>query len=691
MSHRDLLIEIGTEELPPTALNKLEQAFAKSIGDGLQKADLPYTRLTSYSSPRRLAVVVEALIEKQPDREVEKRGPAVKAAFDADGNPTKALMGFARSCGAEIEALETMETDKGSWLVFREQQQGAATETLLGDILDQALNALPIPKRMRWADRDDAFVRPVHWLVVLFGDQLVPLTRFGIDAGRQTYGHRFHHPDAIPVESPQQYASQLAEIGSVIAETATRREMIEKQVHETATRLGGEAVINPDLLDEVTGLVEWPVALSGEFDQRFLELPPEALISSMEGHQKYFAVRDKDGALLPYFITVSNIESRDPAQVVGGNERVIRPRLADAAFFWDTDRKQPLADRLPQLKSIVFQNKLGTLFDKSQRVADLAVVIADSTGVDAKQARRAAELAKCDLLTEMVGEFPDLQGIMGRYYAQLDGETAAVADALDEQYMPRFAGDALPAGQIGQTLSLAEKIDTLVGLFGIGQPPTGVKDPFALRRASLGLLRIMIEKQLPLNLPELLQASIKGYGDRLTQTDVVEQVMQYCYDRLKAYVTDQGYAADVYEAVVAVRPESPYDFMQRVVAVAEFRQMEQADSLAAGHKRIGNILRKNADEYESQTVDRTLLTETAEQHLADSVESMQKAIAPLMAEADYAGVLTRLAGLRDSVDTFFDDVMVMAEDRKIRHNRFALLEQTQRLFLEVADIGFLQA
>lgn len=691
MSHRDLLIEIGTEELPPTALSKLEQAFAKSIGDGLQKADLQHDRLVSYASPRRLAVVVEALVEKQPDREVEKRGPAVKAAFDDEGNPTKALMGFARSCGADIDALETLETDKGQWLVSRQQQPGEKTENLLGDILDQALNALPIPKRMRWADREDAFVRPVHWLVMLFGDQVVPLSRFGIEAGRETYGHRFHHPQAITVTSPREYVSQLAETGYVIAETAVRRDMIESQVNDAANTLAGEAVINPALLDEVTGLVEWPVALAGEFDKRFLELPPEALISSMEGHQKYFAVRDNAGALLPYFITVSNIKSRDPAQVISGNERVIRPRLADASFFWETDRKQSLAARLPQLESIVFQNKLGTLYDKSQRVADLAVVIAESMGADTTEARRAAELAKCDLLTEMVGEFPDLQGIMGRYYARLDGETAAVADALDEQYMPRFAGDNLPYGQIGQTLSLAEKLDTLIGLFGIGQPPSGVKDPFALRRASLGLLRIMIEKQLPLDLPELMQAAVDGYGDRLSESDVVGQVMQYCYDRLKAYVTDQGYAADVYEAVVAIRPASPYDFMQRVKAVADFRQLEQADALAAGHKRIGNILRKNADDYDSRHVDRTLLSEAAEHNLADAVEAMQKAITPLMAEADYAAVLTRLSGLRDSIDAFFDDVMVMAEDRKIRHNRFALLEQTQQLFLEVADIGCLQA
>ena len=687
---KDLLIELGTEELPPKALKKLIASFEASIKQGLEKAELGFSSIRSYAAPRRMAVVVNDLDLRQQDRLVERRGPAVTAAFDDDGNPTKAVQGFARSCGVEVEDLEKMETDKGAWLVFKQQQTGAETASLIPDILQQALNDLPIPKRMRWADLPGEFVRPVHWLVLLFGDGIIPLELLGVISGRDTFGHRFHHPEAIRIQSAQSYAPQLETQGHVLVDMTARREAIHGQVLELATQLGGEAVLNEDLLDEVSGLVEWPVALSGSYDKRFLELPAEALISSMEEHQKYFAVRDKSGDLLPYFITICNIESRDPAQVVAGNERVILPRLSDSTFFWETDRKRPLADRQQQLKTIVFQNKLGTVFDKSARVAKLASVIAGEIGGDAALAERAALLAKCDLVTEMVGEFPDLQGIMGRYYARLDGEHDEVTEALDEQYLPRFSGDKLPSTKTGQAVSLAEKLDTLVGLFGIGQPPTGVKDPFALRRAALGVLRIVIENKLDIDLQTLLQQAQQGFDTQLTEDNVTEKVLHYFFDRLRGYALDQAVKADVFESVLAVQPTKPLDFMQRLNAVAEFRKLEQAEALAAGNKRIGNILRKNDAEGEGAIVDNKLLIEPAEQALAEKLATVTQQVKPLAEQADYAGVLSALADMRDTVDGFFDQVMVMADDEAVRNNRLALLNQTRALFLGVADISVLQ-
>lgn len=686
----DLLIEIGTEELPPKALLKLSQAFHQGVENGLKKAELSFDEIRPYATPRRLALVVTRLQNKQPDRNIERRGPAVKAAFDDDGNPTKALMGFAGSCGVGVDELDTMETDKGAWLVFRQKQAGATATELLPEIIQQALNELPIPKRMRWGDLPGEFVRPVHWLVVLLGDEVVPMALLGVTADRLTRGHRFHHPQPIRISSPMTYAPKLETEGHVLVDFEARKEAIEGQVKELAHKLKGKAIINPELLDEVTGLVEWPVALAGNFDERFLELPPEALISSMEGHQKYFAVEAENGKLLPHFITVSNIASQDPAQVIAGNERVILPRLSDAAFFWDTDRKQPLAERQEQLKTIVFQNKLGTVYDKSQRVAVLAAEIAAQIGGDSALAERAARLAKCDLVTEMVGEFPELQGIMGRYYARLDGEEEEVAEALDEQYQPRFAGDELPVTRTGQAVSLAEKLDTLVGLFGIGQPPSGVKDPFALRRAALGVLRIMIEKGLDLDLAALLETAADTLGDKLTESDATDQVMQYFYDRLRGYVLDQGFKADEFEAVLAVKPSRPLDFMQRLKAVAAFRQLEQAESLAAANKRIGNILRKNEVETATPDVNEHLLQVPAEQALAEQVFQARRELAPLTARADYASALSYLAGMREVVDHFFDDVMVMADDEAVRQNRLALLNQTRALFLGVADISCLQ-
>ncbi len=690
MSTGDLLIELGTEELPPKALKKLIASFETSIKQGLEKAELGFSSIRSYAAPRRMAVIVNDLDLRQQDRLVERRGPAVTAAFDEEGNPTKAVQGFARSCGVEVADLEKMETNKGAWLVFKQQQTGAETSSLIPDILQHALNDLPIPKRMRWGDLPGEFVRPVHWLVLLLGDAVIPLELLGVTSGRDSFGHRFHHPEAIRIQSAQTYVPQLETEGHVLVDMKARREAIYGQVLELATKLGGEAVLNEALLDEVTGLVEWPVALSGSYDKRFLELPAEALISSMEEHQKYFAVRDKTGELLPYFITICNIESRDPTQVVSGNERVILPRLSDSAFFWETDRKRPLADRQEQLKTIIFQNKLGTVFDKSSRVAKLAAVIASEIGGEEKLAKRAGLLAKCDLVTEMVGEFPDLQGIMGRYYARLDGEHDEVAEALDEQYLPRFSGDKLPSTATGQAVSLAEKIDTLVGLFGIGQPPTGVKDPFALRRAALGVLRIVIENKLDVDLQALVQQAQQGFNMQLTQDDVTEQVISYFFDRLRGYALDKGVKADVFESVLAVQPTRPLDFMQRLNAVTEFREIEAAESLAASNKRISNILRKNNAEGEGARIDSKLLIESAEQALADKLAEVTKHVKPLVEKADYTGVLQELAGMRETVDDFFDHVMVMADDEAVRNNRLALLNQTRALFLGVADISYLQ-
>ncbi|HEC73715.1 MAG TPA: glycine--tRNA ligase subunit beta [Methylophaga aminisulfidivorans] len=686
----DLLIELGTEELPPKALLTLSQAFHQGVEEGLNKAELSFGSITPYATPRRLALVISKLQTQQADMLVERRGPAVTAAFDDDGNPTKALQGFARSCGVEVDDLETMQTDKGAWLIFKQDKQGEQVTDLLPDIIQQALNALPIPKRMRWGALPGEFVRPVHWLITLLGDEVIPMSLLGVDADRLTMGHRFHHPQAIRISSPMTYAPQLETEGHVMVDYQARKNAIDGQVNELASSLGGAAIINPELLDEVTGLVEWPVALAGNFDPRFLELPAEALISSMEGHQKYFAVRAENGDLLPHFITVSNIASQDPAEVIAGNERVILPRLSDAAFFWQTDRKQPLHARQEQLKTIVFQNKLGTVFDKAQRVGSLASVIAGKINGDPKLAERAAQLAKCDLVTEMVGEFPDLQGIMGRYYAVLDGEEPDVAEALDEQYRPRFAGDNLPTTKTGIAVSLAEKLDTIVGLFGIGQPPTGVKDPFALRRAALGVLRIIIENKLTLDLTELVSSAADNLNDVLTEKEVVGSVMQYFYDRLRGYALDQGAKADEYESVLAVLPTQPLDFMQRLAAVANFRTLEQADALAAGNKRIGNILRKNDVEMQDADINVSLLEEVAEKALAEKVSSAQLALAPLYAESDYAGVLSHLATLRETIDAFFEQVMVMSDDEAVKHNRFALLNQTRALFLGVADISCLQ-
>jgi len=688
---RDLLFELGCEELPPKALPRLAEALQQGVVEGLQRAGVNYGEVVRYATPRRLALLLRDLDEEQPDQQVERRGPALTAAFDDNGEPTRAASGFARSCGVEVDQLETLRSDKGAWLVFRSAQRGQPVAELLPAIIAQALDRLPIPKRMRWGDRQAEFVRPVHWLVLLFGDAVIDCQLLDVAAGRTTYGHRFHHPEPITLERADSYAAQLESEGRVMVDFVTRREAIRAQVLEAANRLQGEAIIDPALLDEVTGLVEWPVAVVGNFEQRFLQVPAEALISAMQGHQKYFPLRSSAGALLPHFITISNIESREPDRVREGNERVIRPRLADADFFWQQDRRQPLAARLDALATVVFQQRLGTLRDKAQRVSQLAATIAPLAGGDATLAARAGLLSKSDLLTEMVGEFPELQGIMGRYYAAADGEAAAVAIAIDEQYQPRFAGDKLPTTPAGQALALAERIDTLVGIFGIGQLPSGDKDPFALRRAALGVLRIALERGLDLDLPALLAQSAAIYRDRGVALDsgAEQQLLDFILERLRHLCGERGYRHDTIDAVLATAPANPRDAEQRMEAVESFRKRAEAESLAAANKRIHNILRKSSEPLPA-TIDSAQLQEAAEQQLAAQIAALSSEVAPLFAERDYNGALLKLAALREPVDHFFDQVMVMADDVALRHNRLALLAQLQGLFLQVADLSRLQ-
>ncbi|MCA0900161.1 MULTISPECIES: glycine--tRNA ligase subunit beta [Microbulbifer] len=687
---QDFLVELGTEELPPKALHKLMQAFADGIEQGLKDAELAYGEVNAFASPRRLAVSVSDLAEQQQDKQIEKHGPAVASAFDKDGNPTKAAQGFARGAGVSVDELARVQTDKGERLAFISEQKGAATQDLLGDIVSKSLAQLPIPKRMRWGARKEEFVRPVHWLIMLFGNQVVDAEVLGLKAGNTTRGHRFHCNRELTVASANDYVQQLRDPGFVIVDFATRKEMIREQVQAEANNVNGVAVIDDDLLDEVTALVEWPVALTGRFEKRFLEVPAEALISSMKEHQKYFHVVDEDGKLMPFFITVSNIESTDAKQVIEGNERVIRPRLADAAFFFETDKKTSLEARREKLKSIVFQQKLGTVYDKTERLAKLAAAIAEKLNGDAALAERAAKLCKSDLVTEMVFEFADMQGIAGYYYAENDGEQLDVAKAMYEQYMPKFAGDELPQTETGTIVALADRIDTLVGIFGIGQPPSGSRDPFALRRASLGVLRLLVEKNIDLDLRELLTLARDGYPrTALAEYDnVVEQTLAYMIERFRARYEDAGIKAEVFLAVSARKLSRPLDIDNRVKAVHSFSQLPEAEALAAANKRVSNILAK-LDGPAPNEVDQALLEEDAEKALYLAVRDAADAVSPLYAEARFEEGLAGLSGLRDTVDAFFDGVMVMAEDEKLRNNRLALLAQLRGLFLEAADISLL--
>lgn len=686
---QDFLFELGTEELPPKSLAKLSQALGREIEVGLEKAALEHGGISLYAAPRRLAVWVRNLQTQQADQENLRRGPAEKAAFDAEGNPSKALMGFAKSCGVEVDQLQKIETPKGVWMGITLTQKGVSAKALLPDILQTALDRLPIPKRMRWGASDVEFLRPVHWVVALLGDEVVPATLYNIESGNQSRGHRFHHPDPITITAPADYADQLREVGMVMADTEDRKARIEQQVTAIATKLGGTAVVDPDLLDEVTALVEWPVAISGSFDAHFLEVPQEALISSMQGHQKYFPIVDRDGQLMAHFITISNIESADPSRVQSGNERVIRPRLSDAAFFWEQDLKQPLEAQQAGLSKVVYQDKLGSLLDKSQRVAKLAATIATQLNSSPEHASRAALLAKCDLLTNMVKEFPDLQGVMGRYYAEHGNEPVEVSNALDEQYMPRFSGDQLPSSPTGEAVALAERLDSLVGIFGIGMIPTGDKDPFALRRAALGLLRIMIENQHSLDLLSLIEAAAEGYGDQI-EADSSDKVFNFILERLRSYYQEREISAAVFDSVLSCRPTQPLDFDQRIAAVNAFVVRDEAASLSAANKRIHNLLKKS-DESIPESVDSNLFEEDAERALAAELQQIRQQLDDALANDQYAEALEVLSTLRSPVDAFFEAVMVMSDDQAIRHNRLALLSQLRNQFLRIADISLLHS
>lgn len=689
MSSRDLLIEIGTEELPPRALKKLSAAFAHGVTDGLQKAELAIQGVQAFASPRHLALLITGLQTQQADKKVERRGPALQAAFDAEGNATKAAQGFARSCGVDVNELAPLETDKGAWLVYHAEEKGRPTAELIPEIVQQSLDKLPIPKRMRWGDLESQFVRPVHWAVLLFGDQVIEAEILSVKTGRITYGHRFHHPEPLTVARPDEYEMLLESEGKVITGFERRRQAVRAQIEEAAMSIKAKAVIDEDLLDEVTAMVEWPVAVIGDFEKRFLKVPQEALISTMGANQKYFHLLDDKGKLLPHFITISNIDSKDISKVREGNERVIRPRFADAEFFWKQDRKQPLAKRLDKLDSIVFQKQLGTLLDKTRRVSKLAEHIAEQLGGDKLLALRAAELCKCDLMTDMVFEFTELQGTMGRYYATHDSEPAEVASALDDYYKPRFAGDTLPDTITSQALAIADRLDTLTGIFAIGQTPTGDKDPFALRRAALGVLRIIIEQRLDLDLHSLISEAAAHHDKAINANDAIATVFNYMLDRLNAYYKDQGIRHDVSDAVLCLQPHRPLDIDQRMHAVAAFRSLPAADSLAAANKRISNILKKVTGKL-PEKINASVLQDAAEKALYEQLKALDTKVQADIDKGDYQAALTELASLRENVDLFFDQVMVMAEDDTLKTNRIAILNRLHGLFMQVADISRLQ-
>lgn len=681
---QDFLVELGTEELPPKSLKKLAEAFLAGVENGLQEAGLGYAAARYYAAPRRLAVLVDALETQQPDRTNQMDGPPIQATFDAEGKPTKAAEGFARKCGVDVSELDR----SGPKLRYVQSIPGQAAAQLLPGIVDTALAALPIPKRMRWGARKTEFVRPTQWLVMLQGDSVIPADILSQSAGRDSRGHRFHHPETLQISTPADYAERMRG-AHVIADFAERRELIRARVKALAAAEQGTAIMPDDLLDEVTALVEWPVPLVCSFEERFLEVPQEALISTMQDNQKYFCLLDAQGKLLPRFITVANIESQDPAQIVSGNEKVVRPRLTDAEFFFRQDKKNPLAERNTQLANVVFQAQLGSVYDKAQRVSALAQFIAGQIGGDAERAARAGLLSKCDLATEMVGEFPELQGIAGYYYALHDGEPEDVALALNEQYMPRGAGAELPGTLTGAAVALADKLDTLVGIFGIGMLPTGSKDPYALRRAALGVLRILIEKRLELDLNAAVGVAAGQYAKQLAvPADLAAQVQDFIFDRLRARYEDEGIDVAVYQSVRALSPVSPLDFDQRVQAVQHFRSLPEAEALAAANKRVSNLLAK-AEMDVSPEIDQQLLREPAEQALANAIAEAEQQVAPLAAQRQYDLTLERLASLREPVDTFFDEVLVNAEEAPLRANRYALLVRLRGLFLGVADISLL--
>ena len=688
MTTQNFLVEIGTEELPPKALKTLATSFADNVEAELNQAGLTFDKIEWFAAPRRLAVKVLNLATQQPSKEIEKRGPAVSAAFDAEGKPTKAAEGWARGCGITVEQAERIATDKGEWLVHRAKIEGQPTKNLLNDIVANALAKLPIPKPMRWADKTVQFIRPVHTVTMLLGDELIEGEILGVASARTIRGHRFLGEKEFEIQHADQYPQLLREKGSVVADFNERKAEILAKSQAKATALGGVADIEESLLEEVTSLVEYPNVLAAKFEERFLAVPAEALVYTMKGDQKYFPIYDKDGKLLPHFIFVSNINPEDPTAIIEGNEKVVRPRLTDAEFFFKTDLKQKLVDRLPRLETVLFQQQLGTLKDKTDRIEQLAGEIAKQIGADEAKAKRAGLLSKCDLMTNMVFEFTDTQGVMGMHYARHDGEDEEVAVALNEQYMPRFAGDELPKSLVASAVALADKFDTLTGIFGIGQAPKGSADPFALRRAALGALRIIVEKNLPLDLEDLVKKSAALFGDKLTNQNVVTDVVDFMLGRFRAWYQDEGIAVDVIQAVLARRPTRPADFDARVRAVSHFRTLDSAEALAAANKRVANILAK-ADAAIGE-INLTACVEPAEKALAEAVLALRTEVQPLIAKGDYTAVLDKLANLRAPVDNFFDNVMVNAEDPALRQNRLAILNTLQDLFLQVADISVLQ-
>ena len=688
MTTQNFLVEIGTEELPPKALKTLATSFADNVEAELNQAGLTFDKIEWFAAPRRLAVKVLNLATQQPSKEIEKRGPAVSAAFDAEGKPTKAAEGWARGCGITVEQAERIATDKGEWLVHRAKIEGQPTKNLLNDIVANALAKLPIPKPMRWADKTVQFIRPVHTVTMLLGDELIEGEILGVASARTIRGHRFLGEKEFEIQHADQYPQLLREKGSVVADFNERKAEILAKSQAKATALGGVADIEESLLEEVTSLVEYPNVLAAKFEERFLAVPAEALVYTMKGDQKYFPIYDKDGKLLPHFIFVSNINPEDPTAIIEGNEKVVRPRLTDAEFFFKTDLKQKLVDRLPRLETVLFQQQLGTLKDKTDRIEQLAGEIAKQIGADEAKAKRAGLLSKCDLMTNMVFEFTDTQGVMGMHYARNDGEDEEVAVALNEQYMPRFAGDELPKSLVASAVALADKFDTLTGIFGIGQAPKGSADPFALRRAALGALRIIVEKNLPLDLEDLVKKSAALFGDKLTNQNVVADVVDFMLGRFRAWYQDEGIAVDVIQAVLARRPTRPADFDARVRAVSHFRTLDSAEALAAANKRVSNILAK-ADAAIGE-INLTACVEPAEKALAEAVLALRTEVQPLIAKGDYTAVLDKLANLRAPVDSFFDNVMVNAEDPALRQNRLAILNTLQGLFLQVADISVLQ-
>lgn len=686
MSARDLLIEIGTEELPPKALAGLSAAFEDSVCKQLKAKSLQFTGCQRFATPRRLALLIEQLQEAQADQQNTRFGPAVKAAFDADGEPTQAAQGFARSCGVEVSELQRAEKDGVEKLSYTVLEEGVTTVELVPDIVNQALAQLPIPKRMRWGSSRTEFVRPVHWSVLLFGDEVITASILDVQSSDQTYGHRFHSDGVLSLKQASDYEALLESKGSVIPRFDKRKELIREQVLAEGKKAGGSPVIEEDLLNEVTALVELPVALTGDFDEEYLEVPSEALILAMKSHQKCFNLVDENQKLLPKFITISNLQSKDPSQVIEGNERVIRPRLADARFFFDTDKQVSLESRYEQLGNLIFQDKLGTVKDKCDRVGRISSVLAEQTGGNGDYCTRAATLSKCDLLTSMVGEFADLQGLMGYYYALNDGEPDEVAQAINEQYQPRFAGDSVPDSLTGALLAIADKLDSIVGLFGIGQPPTGSKDPFALRRAAIGVLRIMIEKELPLDLVSCIDSTVTSFSGVSLEAETNSKVFDFMLDRFRAWYLDEGISAEEFQSVFELKPTSPLDFHNRIQAVHHFNSLPEAAALAAANKRVSNILSKEGSKSGTK-VDEALLADDAESALFNLLGNIEAEVEPLFNAGKYTEGLQALSVMKEPVDSFFDQVLVMADDDKVRQNRLALLSRLQALFLHTADIS----